>query len=336
MAERRKIRNITDLAHLAGVSPATVSRALSGKGIISGRTRDLVRALAEEHDFQPNALARNLRTKKTGAIGVVIPLGHARNQHISDPFFMTLIGCLADGLTEHGYDLVLSRVIPENANWLDKIIDSGRTDGLIVIGQSDQMSILDAAALRHKPLIVWGGYAAGQTHCSVGSDNFLGGMIAGQHLIERGARRIAFVGDPRASEVAQRLDGLKAALEEAGLSDELRVQPTPTGRRRDDVEIFDFLTAAPRADGIFAASDVLAMTTLQALAELGVSVPDETRVIGYDDLPLAEQTVPRLTTIRQDIALGAEYLIDTLLRRIAGEDTAPVVLRPQLCIRRSS
>jgi DNA-binding LacI/PurR family transcriptional regulator len=107
LTDKPRIRNINDLAKLAGVSAGTVSRALSDTGLISEKTRERIKALAREHDFRPNIMARNLRIQKTGAIGVVIPLGHDPGQHISDPFFITMLGLLADELTEKGYDLVL-------------------------------------------------------------------------------------------------------------------------------------------------------------------------------------------------------------------------------------
>ena len=118
-----KIRTIYDLAKLAGVSAATVSRALAGKNMVSSKTSERIRKLAEQHDFRPSALARNLRTRQRGAISVVVPLGHDRGQHLSDPFFMTLIGYLADELTERGFELMLSRVIPNRDNWLSKLIE---------------------------------------------------------------------------------------------------------------------------------------------------------------------------------------------------------------------
>ncbi len=92
------------LARLAGVSPGTVSRALANSPLIAKKTREQIQELAREHDFRPNVMARNLRIKRAGAIGVLIPLGHETGQHISDPFFMTMLGHLADALTERGHD----------------------------------------------------------------------------------------------------------------------------------------------------------------------------------------------------------------------------------------
>ena len=337
MSDKTRVRNITDLARIAGVSAGTVSRALSDSGLISQKTRERIKALAREYDFRPNILARNLRIQRTGSIGVLIPLGHETGQHISDPFFITMLGLLADELTERGYDLVLSRVIPTDGDWLDRFVDSGRVDGLIVIGQSDQSENLDRVASRYKPLVVWGGHSKGQVHCSVGSDNYAGGEVAASHLIKQGCKRIAFFGDPRAFEIAQRLEGCKSALSQAGLIDQLSILPAHLVAEAADTEIAAFFKSeGARPQGIVAASDVIAMSTLRVLSELDLSVPDDIRVIGYDGLALGEQTVPRLTTVKQDLTTGARNLVDLLLRRIAGEETGSVVMPPELVIRMSA
>jgi DNA-binding LacI/PurR family transcriptional regulator len=337
VAGKIKIRNISDLAKLAGVSPGTVSRALTDTGLISQKTRDRIKALAREHDFRPNVMARNLRIQKTGAIGVVIPLGHETGQHISDPFFITMLGLLADALTERGYDLTLSRVIPKDGDWLDRFTDSGKVDGIIVIGQSDQFDTLDRAAARYRPLVVWGGYQRGQAHCSVGTDNVAGGELAAQHLIDRGCKSITFFGDPNALELAQRLEGCRAAMGRAGLSNNLSILPAHLVDNPGDTAMLEFLAdSSSRPQGIFAASDVIGMSALRTLSELDIDVPSEIKVVGFDGLAIGEHTVPRLTTVRQDMTTGVHNLVDLLLRRIAGEDTASVVMPPELVIRMSS
>lgn len=332
-----KVRTIKDIAELAGVSTGTVSRALAGSELISKKTREKIQALADEHGFRPNIMARNLRIQRTGAIGVLIPLGHETGQHISDPFFITMLGLLADALTEKGYDLVLSRVIPTDGNWLDRFVDSGRVDGLIVIGQSDQVATLDRVAARYRPLVVWGGYTEGQVHCSVGSDNRKGGYIAAKHLLDRGCSRLAFFGDPKALEIGQRLEGCRDAMGEAGLSDRLSVLPAHLVAEAAHPDIARYLgSVGERPQGIVAASDVIAMSALRALSEFGLAVPGDVHVIGYDGLAICEQTVPRLSTVSQDLTQGAHHMVDMLLRRIAGEDTQSVVMEPQLIVRMSS
>ena len=332
-----QIKTMKALADLAGVTTGTVSRALADSPLISAKTRARVQALAREHGFKPNLLARNLRTQRTGAIGVLIPLGHEKGQHISDPFFITMLGCLADELTERGYDLLLSRVIPEDDNWLDQYIGSGKTDGILVIGQSDQSATLDAVAERYRPMVVWGGHREGQSHCTVGSDNILGGEMAARHLLDRGCERIAFFGDPRALEIAQRLEGCKRAMEQAGLADRLTVFPAQLVAEAAHPDIAAYLgSVGERPQGIFAASDVVAMSAIRALTEFGLAVPADVKVIGYDGLAIGEQTVPRLTSIAQDLRAGATAMVDLLLRRIAGEDTSSVVLPPQMIVRMST
>lgn len=337
MGQEKRVRNIAELAEIAGVTAGTVSRALSGKGFISEKTRERIRALAEEHNFRPNIVARNLRTQRTGAISVVIPLGHERGQHISDPFFMTMLGYLADELTERGYELILSRVIPDSDDWLSRIVDSGRSDGVILIGQSDEAETLDRVSARYMPLVAWGGYYRGQQHCSIGSDNFLGGQMAARHLVERGCRNIAFFGDPVPVEIAQRLEGCRAALAGAGLVGQPKVMPTHLAEDTNASEIEAYFNTGERPpDGVVAASDVIAMNTLLALTRKSVSVPGQIKIVGYDDLPIASRTTPRLTTIRQDFAAGASHLIDCLFRRIAGEESASIVMKPELIVREST
>lgn len=322
---------------MAGVSASTVSRALAGKEVVNSETANRIRQLAKQHGFQPNLLARNLRTNRAGAVGVVIPLGHERAQHISDPFFMTLIGYLADELTECGFSLNLSRVIPERSDWLTQIIASSRTDGLIVIGQSDQAAALDAAARQYLPLVAWGAFTQGQSHCSVGTDNILGGRMATSHLIERGCRRIAFLGNTGAIEISQRLEGARVAVADSNLDVVLDVIPTHLAQELSAAEVDAYLANAVRLpDGIFAASDTIALNAIQALANRGLSVPGDVHVIGFDDLAFARSTVPPLTTIRQDLAAGASHLVDCLLRRIDGKQSGSVVLNPELIVRAST
>ncbi len=337
MPDENRARTITDLAKLAGVSAGTVSRALADSTLIAKKTRQRIQDLAREHDFRLNVMARNLRIRRAGAIGVLIPLGHETGQHISDPFFITLLGQLADALTERGHDLLLSRVIPTDPDWLSRVVDSGRVDGVILIGQSDQSAVIDKVAARFRPLVAWGANLPEQVHCSVGSDNRKGGELAVRHLIERGARRFAFFGDPVAPEIAERLHGVRSALASAGMGDALAILPAHLTPDTAHSAISAWLAdTRNRPDGIIAASDVIAMSSLLALTEQGLSVPDDVRVVGYDDLAFAAQTVPPLTTVRQDLASGAAHLVDLLFRRIAGEDTASVVLEPALVLRGSS
>lgn len=334
---RRTVRTITDLARLAGVSAGTVSRALAGNSLVNTRTREKIVSLAREHGFRPNQMASGLRRQKTGVIGVVIPLGHDARQQVSDSFFMTLLGHLADELTTHGYDLMLRRVVPTNdADWLDRFIGCGMIDGVIVIGQSDQFERIEEVAEGFRPMVVWGNHTEGQRHCVVGTDNRLGGRLATERLVAAGARRIAFLGDTKPMEFAARFAGAGDVAARMGLPPILPL-PTHLSPDRASEEIAQHLAAhASSIDGIFAATDTLAALCLIELRALGIAVPEAMRMVGFDDLPVARQAVPPLTTIRQDIAAGAHSLVDLLLRRLAGESTGSVVMPPELVARETA
>ena len=330
-----RIRNIAELARLAGVSTGTVSRALADKSLVNKDTRERIQAMAREHGFRPNQMARRLRVQETKVIGVVVPLGHEQRQHLSDPFFMAILGHLADALTENGYDIMLSRVIPDADDWLERIVDSGMLDGVLLIGQSNQFEAIERVAQWYRPMVVWGSHQPGQLHCSVGVDNRKGGHLAGECLIRAGRKRLAFMGEPIAPELKDRFDGLCDATAAAGLPPPLKLDT----QLASDVMAEDIAAHIHRIgseiDGIAAASDLIAMHAVRALADRGIRVPQDISVTGFDDLPLAEQTIPRLTTISQSIAVGARAMVAALFERIAGNDAASVEMAPQL-IRRDT
>jgi DNA-binding LacI/PurR family transcriptional regulator len=280
-------------------------------------------------------MARRLRVQETKVIGVVVPLGHEQRQHLSDPFFMAILGHLADALTESGYDIMLSRVIPDADDWLERIVESGMLDGVLVIGQSDQNAALERVAKTYRPMVVWGSHTPGQAHCTVGVDNRMGGRLAGECLIADGRKRLAFLGEISVPELRERYLGLCDAAQAAGLNKPLQLDThlaaeTMAGEIRGHLD-----RIRSEVDGIAAASDLIAMQAVRALADCAIVVPEQIAVTGFDDLPLAEHTIPRLTTISQNIAEGARTMVGTLFKRIAGED-APSVEMPPLLVRRDT
>ena len=326
---------LTDLAKLAGVSISTVSRSLAGSPLIKPATRDRIVTLAEEHGFQINQAARNFRLRKTGTIGVVLPLGHETHQHLSDPFFISLVGPIADALAERDHGLLLLRVIPSDDRWLDKIVDSGRVDGVIIIGQSNQLAVIERVAARYRPLVVWGADVPGHRQITVGSDNVAGGHAAAGHLLRQGRSRLAFFGNPDVPEFAARYDGFARAVAAGGNGPGLLV-PVHQTSEESYAAILQFLDGKPLFDGVVAASDVIAISALKALAERTLRVPQDVAVIGYDDLLIARYTVPPLTTVRQDVERGAALLVDLLFERIGGSDVASVSMQPELVLRAST
>ena len=328
--------NMSELAKIAGVSVSTVSRALAGSEAINIDTRTRIAALANEHGFEANRLARNLRMQRTEAIGVIIPLGHQADQPLTDPFFLTMIGHLADALSDRGYDMLLKRIVPGDERWLDRIMMAGTIDGAIIIGQSNQEATIDRVAQRYPKIVVWGAALPDQHYVCVGSDNRLGGAIATQHLIDQGRRRLLFLGDSAAPEIAEREAGFRATCDAAGIGPDahsLRVGLV------GDSAYQQVLAAIERdrdVDGIFAASDVIAIAAIRALHASGRRVPEDVAVIGFDDVPIAEHLIPALTTVRQDVAQGAELLVSKLFELLKGRATQSIEMSPTLMKRQSA
>lgn len=327
---------MADIARIAGVSVSTVSRALAGNALVPKPKRDEILAIAERQGYVVNESARNLRLKKTRTIAVAIPLGHEAGQLISDPFFIELFGRLADEITARGHNVLLTKVVQPTAGWLDRLIQSGRSDGLLVIGQSDQHMVLNAASRGYLPLVVWGAHLPNQLYCSVGSDNIGGARSAVEHLLRLGRRRIAFLGMADVPEVRLRREGYLRALADAGVPavPELMAPAHFTVETAYDA-VVGLLDSSTEFDAVFAASDVIAMATIKALCAAGRRVPEDVAVVGFDDISLSGHFNPPLTTVRQDLARGARVMVDLLFRRMAGEDTPSATMAADLVIRRS-
>ncbi|MGN6376610.1 MAG: LacI family DNA-binding transcriptional regulator [Sphingomonas sp.] len=331
----RPVKTLADIANIAGVTAATVSRALSGNARISEATRRKVLGIAEAHGFQINQTARNLRTGRTQSIGVVVPLGHESAQRVSDPFYTTMIGNLMDGLARRDHAMLLSAVTPTDEAWLANLSRSGRVDGIIVLCQSDQDAVLQATGKTYKPLVVWGeSDPAQQNYCCVGTDNRLGGRLATEHLLAMGKRHIAFAGMIDIPELAARHAGYLDAHAAAGVAPGPQI-PVPLAFDANSSRVREALAHHPEIDAVFAVSDMIAMELLRGLAEAGRRVPNDVPVVGYDDVTLAAYTLPPLTTIRQDLSAAAETMLDLLFERIRGEETASVRIPLEL-VRRGS
>lgn len=334
---RRPRVQMADIARLAGVSVSTVSRALAGSPLINAETRERIGELARSLDYSINAGAQALRLKQNRTVAVVLPFDPGTRQHLSDPFFLSLIGGIADALTERGHEMLLSRV---DANRLDLAAApyrSGRAAGVVLIGQWHHHDQLNAMAVQGLPFVVWGAQLPGQLYASVGSDNLEGGRLATAHLIARGSRRIAFLGDPELPEFGLRHQGYRLALEAAGLPVDKRLtRPVPVVGEPVEQAVEALLRMRPAADAIFAVSDLMAMATVGVLRRLGRRVPEDVRVVGYDDIALAAHVDPPLTTVRQPFDQAGRALVDALLAQLDGARPESVLLATQLIVRDST
>ncbi|WP_457424880.1 LacI family DNA-binding transcriptional regulator [Roseateles sp. P5_E7] len=334
--EQRRLQMV-DIARLAGVSVSTVSRALNGSELVNAETRQRVAELARSLNYSINFGARNLRLQENKTVAVVVPYDARSRQHISDPFFLSIVGSIADALTDRGYDMLLSRVDAEHLDLASHWFDSGKAIGVVLIGQWRHHDQLNDMAARKLPLVVWGGEMPQQLYCSVGGDNVLGGVLATRHLLKLGRRRIAFVGDANLPEVWLRRQGYAQALRDAGLAADPVLElaaPFEPGVATGIVQAF--CAARRDFDAVVCCSDVLALLTMQALRAAGRSVPGDVALVGYDDMPLAAYCDPPLTTVHQPVAEAGAELVEALLGQLRGERAGPRTLPVYLKLRESA
>jgi DNA-binding LacI/PurR family transcriptional regulator len=270
-------------------------------------------------------------------IGVVIPYDSKTRQHISDPFFLGMLGSLADALTDRNYDLLLSRVDADHLDDMAALYDTGRAKGIIVIGQWGHHDQLNELARRHVPMTVWGAQLPRQLYCSVGSDNVSGGVLATEHLLGLGRRRVVFMGDTDMPEAAQRFDGYLKAHKKMGIAVDPQLYiKSPFTAEEAQAALQAFLKKGVPFDAIFAASDLIAINAMGVLKGQGVSIPEQVSVVGYDDIDMASHSFPPLTTIRQPIDAAGQVLMDSLQEVLDGEITDSKLLPTSLVVRGST
>lgn len=328
---------MADIARLAGVSTSTVSRALSGSSLVNEETRTRVIELARSLKYSINIGAQNLRLKQNRTVGVVVPYDAATRQHLSDPFFLGMLGSLADALTEQGFDMLISRVDAETLDAAAQSFDSGRVIGIILIGQWRHHEQLNQLAARQVPIVVWGAQLPQQLYCTVGGDNVAGGRLATEHLLGAGRRRIAFFGDARLPEVAQRQHGYAQALAVHGLEPDPQLYVAGSFLPQvGAADVEELLGRDTPFDAIFACSDLLAMSAISALRARGIAVPEQVAVVGYDDIELASYFHPPLTTVRQPIRAAGRALVASLLALVDGAEAPSQQLPTELVVRASA
>lgn len=330
---------LADIAELAGVSKATVSRALSDSPLISAETKARVRAIAREHGFERNESARRLTLGRSGVAGLVM-YGEPGKPHRPDLFMLEIMGGIAEGLHDQGFELLVVQPRPAEDDWARRYVGSGRADGFIVLSASCTPERLRMLIESGVPFVVWGRRAEHGEFSSVSGDNHVGGRLATERLLATGRRRIALVGGPEwAPEVRERRAGYEAALAAAGIEPAAGLvvstpwlDPEEHGRAATE----SLLDREPDLDGIVCASDRFAVGALDALRARGIPVPGHIGVVGYDDTALAAHTSPPLTTIRQDGALAGRLLARTLVERIESRTVAHVSMPAELVIRESA
>lgn len=303
---------IKDVARLAGVGVGTVSRVLNGSSQVRAETRERVLAAIKELGFEPNLAARQLSGGKTFTIGVVTPF-------FTFPSFVERVMGIQDVLDTSPYDLVLYSVrSPERLpQQMRTIINQNRVDGLIVLSlRIDERELQQIKADFPVVLIVDDAGFERYPHAVI--DNFKGGLLATNYLIERGHTAIGFIGDPvnnpfGFTSTRKRFDGYRHALSEAGLSlreDWCRFAEYTQESARENAR--QLLSQSDRPTALFVSVDTLALGALAASNDLGLRVPQDIAIIGFDDIQVASYI--QLTTVRQPLIESGRWSAHELLK----------------------
>lgn len=291
------VTTIRDVASLAGVSIATVSRVMNGEAPVSDDLARRVLAAVDRLDYRPSAVARSLKTAETEMIGMVIP-------DIMNPFFPELIRGVEDGARAEGYVTLLGTSGGDSERERDYLAHLGRWRVGGVIYVPGRHSPPDASLLaylaRQSRLVNMDRRLDGFDGDVVMVDNVRGASIAGRHLIELGHRRIAVINLALDSSVgAERATGYRTVLHDAGVYDESIVRYDAYTLESGRAHAMELFAHEPRPTAILAGTDLIAFGVLQAAAAEGLRVPDDLSVVGFDGISLIEVVVPRLTTVAQ-------------------------------------
>lgn len=317
-----------DLARIAGVSSITVSRALRDSPLVTEKTREKIRKIAAEQGYRFNISARNLRMRRSYSVAVVVEMTPVKGRPMSDPYPLELLGGITQELTTSGYSVVLT-----SKQLLDTAPVQG-ADGLILLGQGSHGEAVRALQATNLPLVVWGAPEADGSYVVVGSDNAKGGASAAERFLELGRRKLVFVGDVDHAEVEKRCGGFIDALSGRATVHILRPKAFTFEAGFECVNALLKKKGGRNCDGLFAASDSLAMGAIRALTEAGLRVPDDISVIGYDDTPGAASFVPPLTSVHQYLRDGGVLLAKKMLAVIEGQPDVRSEMLPTTLIAR--
>jgi DNA-binding LacI/PurR family transcriptional regulator len=328
-----------DIARLADVSQATVSRALRNSPLVKPETRARVESIARQLSYRADRRASSLRTRRSNTIALLLFEESQDDAHIN-PFFLLMLGHITRAAARRGLDVLVS-FQQLSDDWHTDYELSHRADGIVLLGYGDFTASrpkLARLAEEGASFVIWGPDVDGMPGRAVRTDNAAGGLQATAHLLKLGRRRIAHLGSASDHwpEFQARFRGYQQALRDAD------IEPDPAllvEAQSSELEGFEamcrLLDCGAAFDAVFAASDLIAMGAIAALRERGRSVPGDVAIVGYDDITAAAHFIPALTTVQQDTHRAADMLIDNLLRLINGGTVESALIEPKLIVRAS-
>ncbi|CAB9493959.1 LacI family transcriptional regulator [Alteromonas macleodii] len=328
-----------DIAHLAGVSQSTVSRALNNSPLVNQETRDRVQRIARELNYKVDKNASNLRKQKSSTIALLLFEDPTSDDSMINPFFLAMLGSITRACAQANYDLLVSFQNLED-DWHAEYEDSNKADGIILLGYGDYTDYQNKVAQLESQgthFVRWGAPDEAHPGVSIGCDNYQGGQSITSHLIGLGKTSFAFIGDngEHAPEFKARFEGYFKTLQSHGLA-QSSVQRNAISTEDAGFEaVKSLLQSSELPEAIVCASDLIAMGVLRALRQAKVSVPDDVAVVGYDNIAVSAYTTPSLTTVQQNTKLAGELLVNTLLKAINNEEVEDYLMPADIIVRQS-
>ena len=329
-----------DIAHRAGVSQATVSRALRDSPLVNAKTRERVKRIARELNYHVDRAAAGLRSQLSHTLAVLLFEDPTSDASQINPFFLSMLGNITREAARRNYDVLVS-FQQLSDDWHLKYHLSNRADGIILLGYGDYRGFadkLDKLIEANTRFVVWGATGPELVDRTIGCDNVRGAFEATSHLLRLGRKNIVFIGgtSDNCPELKQRYDGYCKALKSAGLSVDPGLQyDTDFQETSGAWATEELLKSGKTFDAIFAASDLLAIGAIKQLRAARMKVPIDVSVVGFDDIPAASYFNPSLTTVQQNTVIASKHLVNQVIRMIKGKKPKPKRLKPTLVIRGS-
>lgn len=321
---------IKDVAEKAGVSVTTVSRVLNNRGYISDATRKKVQQAMKQLNYQPNELARSLYRQKSNIIGVIVPT-------VSHPFFGELVSSIEYYACKAGYKLLLcnSHLEAEKEKDYIDMLRRNQVDGIIM--GSHTLNV-DEYAFTNLPIVTFD-RCISDSIPYIASDNYEGGRIATKLLVDQGCKKIAHIsGNLTLNLLANKR--YEAFVEVAEKNNVGYINVQTSINVFDDTKyekiIFDLLKEHQDIDGIFASSDVMAAYAIKVCRRFGKKVPEDIKIVGYDDINIASLAIPSITTINQPIDEMSELAIELIIKQIDGKRVPTKNIFPVTLVRRET
>ena len=338
-AAQRRPPTLEEVAELAGVSRATVSRVVNGSSRVSPEAQAAVTEAIAELGYVPNRAARSLVTRRTDTLVLIV---HERPDTVfADPFFASVLRGVNHALSPTEFQLVLLQAQGEaQRDRALRYVGNGHVDGVLLISLHGDDIMPNAITAAGVPLVMAGRLLAGKPVDYVDADNVGGARDAARYLLGVGRRRLATIAGPADMSVGiDRLHGYAEAVREAG--DEASAKRVVVGdftEASGQRAAAELLADHPDLDAMFVASDLMAMGALRALRAAGRRVPEDVAVVGFDDAAFAAYADPPLTTVRQPVELMGQEMVRLLLARVADPYAQPteVILPTDLVTRDSA